>query len=43
VFIPFGLCYLWLIATSIVLFRRAGAAAKPRRESYELRSSEASQ
>src|SRR6266545_7753965 len=25
VFVPFGLCYLWLIATSIVLIRRASA------------------
>ncbi len=25
VFVPFGLCYLWLIAISIVLIRRASA------------------
>lgn len=29
VFIPFGLCYFWLIAISVVLIRRAGATASP--------------
>jgi len=31
VFVPFGLCYLWLIATSIVLIRRARAPEKSQR------------
>jgi hypothetical protein len=31
VFIPFGLCYLWLIATSVVLIRRARAPEKSQR------------
>jgi hypothetical protein len=30
VFIPFMLCYLWLIAVSVVLIRRARAAEQPR-------------
>ena len=29
VFIPFGLCYVWLIAISIVLIRRARASEQP--------------
>jgi hypothetical protein len=36
VFVPFGLCYLWLIAISIVLIRRAGAAENPHRVSQGL-------
>jgi hypothetical protein len=36
VFVPFGLCYLWLIAISIVLMRRAGAAENPQRVSQGL-------
>jgi hypothetical protein len=36
VFIPFGLCYLWLIAISVVLIRRAGAAESPHRASQGL-------
>jgi hypothetical protein len=36
VFVPFGLCYLWLIAISIVLMRRAGAAENPQRASQGL-------
>ena len=36
VFIPFGLCYLWLIAISIVLIRRAGAAENAHRVSQGL-------
>ena len=31
VFIPFGLCNLWLIATSVVLIRRARAPEEPQR------------
>ena len=31
VFVPFGLCYLWLIATSVVLIRRAGTTESPQR------------
>jgi hypothetical protein len=31
VFIPFGLCYLWLTATSVVLIRRARAPEKSQR------------
>ncbi len=36
VFVPFGLCYLWLIAISIVLMRRAGATENPQRVSQGL-------
>jgi hypothetical protein len=36
VFMPFGLCYLWLIALSVVLIRRAGATANPQRVSQGL-------
>ena len=42
VFIPFGLCYLWLIAISIVLIRRAGASEHTQRESYRLVGHESS-
>jgi hypothetical protein len=36
VFIPFGLCYLWLIAISIVLIRRARASENPQHVSHGL-------
>jgi len=36
VFIPFGLCYLWLIAISIVLIRRARASENPQRAAQGL-------
>ena len=36
VFIPFGLCYLWLIAISIVLIRGTRASENPQRESQRL-------
>jgi len=36
VFIPFGLCYLWLFAISIVLIRRARASENPQRETQGL-------
>ncbi|HEU5103715.1 MAG TPA: hypothetical protein VFU22_32085, partial [Roseiflexaceae bacterium] len=36
VFIPFGLCYLWLIATSVVLTRRARAPEHTQHESHGL-------
>ena len=36
VFVPFGLCYLWLIAISIVLMRRAGASENPLHEAQGL-------
>jgi hypothetical protein len=36
VFVPFIFCYLWLIAISIVLIRRAPAAENPQRESQRL-------
>src|SRR5262249_41147044 len=36
VFVPFGLCYLWLIAISIVLIRRAGTTESPQRASQGL-------
>src|SRR5262245_21978220 len=36
VFIPFGLCYLWLIAISVVLIRRARATESPQRASQRL-------
>jgi hypothetical protein len=36
VFVPFGLCYLWLIAISIVLIRRARALENPQRAAQEL-------
>ena len=36
VFVPFGLCYLWLIAISIVLIRRARATESPQRASQGL-------
>ena len=38
VFIPFGLCYLWLIATSIVLIRGARVPVAPQRQSQGLTS-----
>jgi hypothetical protein len=42
VFIPFGLSYLWLIAISIVLIRRAPAPESPQREPYRLLGQESS-
>jgi hypothetical protein len=36
VFVAFGLCYLWLIAISIVLIRRARASENPQRVSQGL-------
>jgi len=36
VFIPFGLCYLWLIAISIVLIGRARAVENPQRAAQGL-------
>ena len=33
VFVPFGLCYLWLIAISVVLIHRARATESPNRAS----------
>jgi hypothetical protein len=42
VFIPFGLCYLWLIAVSVVLLRRARTPERTRRESVGLVGHESS-
>ncbi len=36
VLIPFGLCYLWLIAISVVLIRRTRASENPQRASHGL-------
>jgi hypothetical protein len=36
VFLPFGLCYLWLIAISIALIRRPRAVEHPQREAQGL-------
>ncbi|MFL5802344.1 MAG: hypothetical protein ACJ8CR_11475 [Roseiflexaceae bacterium] len=36
VFVPFGLCYLWLIAISVVLIRRTRASENPQRASHGL-------
>jgi len=36
VFVPFGLCYLWLIAISIVLIGRARAVENPQRAAQGL-------
>jgi hypothetical protein len=42
VFIPFGFCYLWLIAISVVLLRRAGASERRPREAVQPLSHESS-
>jgi hypothetical protein len=36
VFVPFGLCYLWLIALSVILIRRARTSENPQRASQGL-------